>query len=374
MSKSESTRTSMHKEIDFENDIEQVLINGGGYEKGDPKAYDPETALFPADVVAFVQKTQPKIWTRLTQLDAGKASSMLVDSLVKELASKGALAVLRQGFKCVGKTVRLAYFAPNTGLDPSATERYQDNRLTIVRQVRTKSGAVPDVVLAVNGVPVATLELKNPMSATRWNVEHAKRQYRFERDPKELLFAFKQRCLVHFAVDTELAFMTTKLEGKDTFFLPFNLGHNHGAGNPPAHGDVRTTYLWHKVLTRDCLMDILARFMHLDVKEKTVVTDKGIKRHSKESMIFPRYHQLDSVRALTEHAQTNGSGHNYLIKHSAGSGKSNPIAWLAHRLSSLHNVNNEKIFHSVVVITDRRVLDQQLQDTIFQFEHKLGVV
>jgi type I restriction enzyme R subunit len=350
------------------------LINSGGYEKGGPKAYDPETALFPTDVVAFVQKTQPNIWARLTQLDAGKASAMLVDSLVKELASKGALAVLREGFKCVGKTVRLAYFSPNTGLDPAATERYADNRLTIVRQVKTKSGAIPDVVLAVNGLPVVTLELKNPMSATRWNVENAKAQYRFERDPKELLFTFKQRCLVHFAVDTELAFMTTKLEGKDTFFLPFNLGHKQTAGNPPAAGDVRTTYLWHKVLTRDSLMDILARFIHLDVEEQTVVTEKGIKRHRKESMIFPRYHQLDSVRALTDHAQTHGSGHNYLIQHSAGSGKSNSIAWLAHRLSCLHDTNNEKIFHSVVVITDRRVLDQQLQDTIFQFEHKLGVV
>lgn len=364
----------MHKEIDFENDIEHALISSGGYEKGDPNTYDPEAALFPADVIAFVQKTQPKIWTRLTQLDAAKAPAMLIDSLVKELAAKGALAILREGFKCVGKTVRLAYFAPNTKLDPESTERYNSNRLTIVRQVNTKSGAIPDVVLAVNGLPVATLELKNPMSATRWNVENAKHQYRFERDPKELLFAFKQRCLVHFAVDTELVFMTTKLEGKDTFFLPFNLGQDHGAGNPPAAGDVRTTYLWHKVLTRDSLMDILARFIHLDVEEKAVVTEKGIKRHRKESMIFPRYHQLDAVRALADHAQTNGSGHNYLIQHSAGSGKSNSIAWLAHRLSSLHDAKNEKIFHSVIVITDRRVLDQQLQDTIFQFEHKLGVV
>jgi len=364
----------MHKEIDFENDIEHALITSGGYEKGDPHGYDAEAALFPADVIAFVQKTQPKIWDRLTQLDAGKAASMLLDSLVKELAAKGSLAVIREGFKCVGKTVRMAYFAPNTGLDPSATERYEDNRLTVVRQVKTKSGAIPDVVLAVNGLPVATLELKNPMSATRWNVENAKYQYRFERDPKELLFAFRQRCLVHFAVDTELAFMTTRLEGKDTFFLPFNLGDHHGAGNPPAAGDVRTTYLWHKVLTRDSLMDILARFIHLAVTETTVATEKGIKRHRKEEMIFPRYHQLDAVRTLTVHAQAHGSGHNYLIQHSAGSGKSNSIAWLAHRLSSLHDANNEKIFHSVVVITDRRVLDQQLQDTIFQFEHKLGVV
>jgi type I restriction enzyme R subunit len=364
----------MHKEIDFENDIEHALIGVGGYEKGDPGSYDAEIALFPSDVVSFVQKTQPKVWSRLTQLDASKASSMLLDSLVKELAAKGSLAVLREGFKCVGRTVRMSYFAPNTGLDPSATERYSDNHLTVVRQVKTKSGAIPDVLLAVNGLPVATIELKNPMSATRWNVENAKYQYRFERDPKELLFAFKQRCLVHFAVDTELVFMTTKLEGKDTFFLPFNLGDADGAGNPPEAGDVRTTYLWHKTLVRDSLMDILARFMHLAVEEKTVVTEKGIKRHRKESIIFPRYHQLDAVCALADHTQLHGAGHNYLIQHSAGSGKSNSIAWLAHRLSSLHDANNEKIFHSVVVITDRRVLDRQLQDTIFQFEHKLGVV
>lgn len=364
----------MHREIDFENEIEYALISAGGYAQGDPKGYDPEQALFPAEVVAFVQATQSKFWDRLVSLNKDKAATVLVDSLVKELDSKGMLSVLREGFKCFGKTVRLAYFSPNTGLDPAATARYMDNRLTIVRQVHTKSGAIPDVVLALNGLPVLTMELKNPMSATRWNVEHAKQQYRSERDPKELLFAFKQRCLVHFAVDTELAYMTTKLEGKDTFFLPFNLGHEHGAGNPPVEGDVRTGYLWHKVLTRDSLMDILARFMHLDVIETTVVTEKGLKRHRKETMIFPRYHQLDSVRKLTSHAQKHGTGHNYLVQHSAGSGKSNSIAWLAHRLSSLHDANNEKIFHSVVVITDRRVLDQQLQDTIFQFEHKLGVV
>jgi type I restriction enzyme R subunit len=368
----------MHKEVDFENDIEHALVTHGGYEIGDPSTYDAEAALFPAEVVAFVQKTQPKFWARLTHLDAARATRILLDSLVKELAAKGTLSVMREGFKCVGKTVRLAYFAPNTGLDPASNERFDDNRLTVVRQVNTKSGAIPDMVLAVNGLPVATLELKNPMSATGWNVEHAKHQYRFERDPKELLFAFKQRCLVHFAVDTELVFMTTKLEGKETFFLPFNLGHYHSAGNPPLMdgdgGDVRTSYLWRQVLVKNSLMDILARFIHLDIEENAVVTEKGITRHRKETMIFPRYHQLDAVRALTSHAQAHGSGHNYLIQHSAGSGKSNSIAWLAHRLSSLHNSTNEKIFHSVVVITDRRVLDQQLQDTIFQFEHKLGVV
>lgn len=364
----------MHTERDFENDIEEALLKNGGYNQGDPAGYDADRALFPADMLSFVQATQPKILDYLQSLHKDKTPAVLIDSLAKELDSKGMLDVLREGFKCSGKTVKAAFFAPNTGMDPQALERYQANSLSVIRQVKTKSGVIPDIVLAVNGLPVATLELKNVMSATRWTVEHAKNQYKYERDPREKLFAFKQRCLVHFAVDTEQVFMTTKLEGKDTFFLPFNRGFEHGAGNPPMAGDVRTGYLWQEVLVKDSLLDILARFMHLVVEEKTVATEKGLKRHVKETMIFPRYHQLDAVRKLVAHTAVNGSGHNYLVQHSAGSGKSNSIAWLAHRLSSLHDANDEKIFHSVVVITDRRVLDKQLQDTIFQFEHKLGVV
>lgn len=362
----------MHKEIDFEDEIEEFLLDKGGYVAGSAADYDPQRALFPTAVLDFVQTTQPRFWQRLEGLNKGTAAAVLLDSLTKELESKGMLTVLREGFKCFGKTVRMAYFAPNTGMDPAATERYADNRLAVVRQVKTRSGAIPDVVLAVNGLPVATLELKNPMSGQR--IEDAKIQYRSQRDPKELLFAYKQRCLVHFAVDTEEVAMTTCLEGKDTFFLPFNRGHNCGAGNPPVEGDVRTRYLWQEVLNRESLLDILARFLHLEVEETTVATDKGLKRHRKETMVFPRYHQLTAVRKLVAHAQAHGAGHNYLVQHSAGSGKSNSIAWLAHRLSCLHDERDEKIFHSVVVITDRLVLDQQLQDTIFQFDHKLGVV
>jgi type I restriction enzyme, R subunit len=364
----------VHREIDFENDIEQALLGSGGYQRLEPAAFDAEQALFPAEIVGFVQRTQPKFWQRLEQLNPGKAEPLLLDSLVRELATKGLLAVLREGFKCFGKTVRLAYFAPNTGMDPAASERYGLNQLGVARQVVTRSGAIPDMVLAVNGLPVATLELKNPISATRWTVEHAQQQYRLERDPADPLFAFKQRCLVHFALDTELVFMSTRLEGRDTQFLPFNRGHEHGAGNPPVAGEVRTAYLWQEVLARDSLLDILGRFMHLQVEERAVATEQGIKRVRKETMIFPRYHQLQAVRRLSQHARQHGAGRNYLIQHSAGSGKSNSIAWLAHRLSSLHDAADEKIFHSVIVITDRRVLDQQLQDTIFQFEHKLGVV
>lgn len=248
----------MHREIDFENEIEHFLLGEGGYVAGSAADYDADRALFPTAVLDFVQTTQPRFWQRLEGLNKGTAATVLLDSLGKELESKGMLSVLREGFKCFGKTVRMAWFAPNTGMDPAATARYADNRLTLIRQVKTRSGAIPDVVLAINGLPVATLELKNPMSGQR--IEDARIQYRTQRDPKELLFAYKQRCLVHFAVDTEEVAMTARLEGKDTFFLPFNRGHNFGAGNPPVAGDVRTRYLWQEVLNRESLLDILARF------------------------------------------------------------------------------------------------------------------
>ena len=200
------------------------------------------------------------------------------------------------------------------------------------------------------------------------------RQYAHERDERDLLFAFKKRALVHFAVDPDEVWMTTRLRGTETHFLPFNRGNNHGAGNPPVEGNWKTHYLWDEVLQADSLLEILQRFMHLEVKEKQVKTDKGVRTVRKETMIFPRYHQLDAVRKLVAHARAYGSGRNYLIQHSAGSGKSNSIAWLAHRLASLHDAQDEKVFHSVIVVTDRRVLDQQLQATIYQFEHKTGVV
>ena len=367
---------SVHKEIKFEEAIEVALIDNGGFERGDPKTFDASQALFPDEVIAFVKDTQPTRWQALEDFHGTSAGESLITSLTKEFASKGTLNVLRHGFKCFGKTFRLAYFAPNTGMNPEATADYTKNRLRVYRQVHfseKRSELSLDVVLSVNGLPIVTMELKNPM--TGQTVEHAKRQYRFDRDPREPIFAFKQRALVHFSVDPDLVSMSTKLAGKETVFLPFNRGDNHAAGNPPAApGKYKTSYLWDEVLARDSLMDILARFLHLQVEERQVVTDKGIKKHVKETMIFPRYHQIDAVRHLVRDARHQGSGHNYLIQHSAGSGKSNSIAWLAHRLASLHDENDQKVFDTVVVITDRRVLDQQLQDTIYQFEHKQGVV
>ncbi|MCF8791528.1 type I restriction endonuclease subunit R [Xanthomonas campestris pv. campestris] len=267
-------------------------------------------------------------------------------------------------------------------MNPEAAARYAHNRLTITRQLSFTSvlkrpdgkprRCVIDVTLAVNGLPMVTAELKNLQTGSR--ASEAIHQYQHDRDERDRLFAFTQRALVHFAVDPDEAWMTTRLKGRETVFLPFNRGHAHGAGNPPVPGNWKTHYLWDEVLNADSLLDILQRFMHLEIKERQIATDKGVRTVRKETMIFPRYHQLDAVRRLVGHARAHGSGHNYLVQHSAGSGKSNSIAWLVHRLASLHDAHEEKVFHSVVVVTDRRVLDQQLQNTIYQFEHKTGVV
>ena len=375
-----------HTERDFETAIEAGLTASGGYEKGSPSAYDEALALFPEDVTAFLKESQATKWAALEALLGPKTVATVLDGLSKELELKGTLHVLRHGFKCYGKTFRMAWFRPNTRMNPEAAENYAKNRLTITRQVAftsvmKKAGGpngnknrrcIIDVTLAVNRIPVVTAELKNPLTGQR--AADAVRQYETERDERDLLFAFKKRALVHFAVDPDEVWMTTHLKGKETRFLPFNRGNNHGAGNPPVEGNWKTHYLWDEVLQADSLLEILQRFMHLEVKEKQVKTDKGARTVRKETMIFPRYHQLDAVRALVAHARANGAGRNYLIQHSAGSGKSNSIAWLAHRLASLHDEQDEKVFHSVIVVTDRRVLDQQLQATIYQFEHKTGVV
>ena len=373
---------SGHTEHDFETAIAAGLTGSGGYETRTPNAYDEALALFPDDLTGFLKESQPAKWQALEALLGPKIDATVLDSLSKELELKGTLHVLRHGFKCYGKTFRMAYFRPNTRMNPEAAENYARNRLTITRQVAFTSvmkradgknrRCVIDVTLAVNGIPVVTAELKNPLTSQR--AAHAIRQYEDERDEHDLLFAFKKRALVHFAVDPDEVWMTTRLRGKETDFLPFNRGNNHGAGNPPVQANWKTAYLWDEVLQADSLLEILQRFMHLEVRERQVKTDKGVRTVRKETMIFPRYHQLDVVRQLIVHAKAHGAGRNYLIQHSAGSGKSNSIAWLAHRLASLHDEHDEKVFHSVVVVTDRRVLDQQLQATIYQFEHKTGVV
>lgn len=364
-----------YTELRFEEAIEYTLIEQGGYRKGDPSSFDVKKALFDVDVIEFISSSQPLAWKHIYEYNGESAKEALLTALAAELNSKGALFVLRNGFRYFGRTFRMAFFRPNTQLNPSSRDDYDKNLLKVYRQVhysQNNSSLSVDMVLVLNGLPVATLELKNPLSGQ--TVENAKWQYKKDRDPRELFFQFKKRTLVHFAVDTEEVYMTTKLAGDDTFFLPFNKGFNLGAGNPPCEGNYRTAYLWEEVLVKDSLMDIIGRYLHLEVSETKVYTDKGVAKKEKETLIFPRYHQLDVVRKLIASARVKGAGHNYLVQHSAGSGKSNSIAWLAYRLASLHNETDEKIFHSVIVITDRRVLDKQLQDTIYQFDHTEGVV
>ncbi|MCF4966447.1 type I restriction endonuclease subunit R [Nostoc sp. CMAA1605] len=363
----------MHTEDKFEDIIERELLQISGYHQGKANDYDAETALFPREIINFIQTTQTKQWERLASTSPSDAEKIIIDSLTKELKSRGMLDVLRNGFKCYGKTLRVAYFQPNTGMNPETLALYEQNSLTITRQVTIKTGRIPDILLSINGLPIATIELKNPFTGQTY--QNAIHQYKHDRDPKDPLFAFKQRCLVHFAVDTEEVWMTTKLAGENTYFLPFNKGNHHGAGNPPGDNEeYRTSYFWLEVLQKDSLLDILARFLHVEIKETKIPTATGVNYQKKETLIFPRYHQLDVVRKLISHAKQNQAGHNYLIQHSAGSGKSNSIAWLAHRLANLHDNQDEKIFHTVVVITDRTILDQQLQNTIYQFDHKAGVV
>ena len=371
-----------HTEYAFETAIEAALTGSGGYEKRSPDAFDETLALFPDDVCGFLKDSQAAKWRSLEMLLGEKTNATVLEDLSKELELKGTLHILRHGFKCYGKTFRMAWFQPNTAMNPEAAQNYARNRLTVTRQVAFTSvlghadgknrRCIIDVALSVNGIPVVTAELKNPL--TGQCAADAKHQYMNERSGNDLLFDFKKRALVHFAVDADEVWMTTRLEGKETSFLPFNRGNNHAAGNPPVEGNHKTHYLWDEVLQADSLLDILQRFMHLEVKEKYVRLYEGMQTDKRETMIFPRYHQLDVVRKLVAHAKVHGAGRNYLIQHSAGSGKSNSIAWLAHRLASLHDEHDEKVFHSVVVVTDRRVLDQQLQETIYQFEHKTGVV
>lgn len=365
-----------HTEAKLEEAIEHCLIMQHGYHKGESKDFDPVLGLEPARVIAFLQSTQDKPWKTLEAIHGTATEKIVLEALAKELAIKGMLKVLRHGFKCYGKKLKTAFFAPNNQLNPESWTLYGKNVLSVTRQLHysNKHTKSLDMVLFLNGLPLITVELKSQLPGTQ-KVEEAKKQYQADRDPRELLFEFKKRTLVHFAVDEDLTFMATRLSGDKTCFLPFNLGCDGGAGNPPAvDGGYRTAYLWEEVWARDSLLDILGRFMHLQVEEKRVLTDKGIQKVSKETLIFPRYHQLHTVRRLTQHSKEHGPGRNYLVQHSAGSGKSNSIAWLAHRLSSLHDGRDNKVFDSVVVITDRRVLDQQLQNTIYQFEHKQGVV
>ena len=370
--------TSHTTEQAFESTVESMLLEAG-WHAGDLGEWDVDRALFPARAVAFIRDTQPDEWARMAGLHGDGLESLIVAQLARELDLKGALDVLRHGFRFSGRTFRLAYFAPAHGLNPDALARFERNELTVTRQTpcHPNKGDTLDLVFALNGVPVATCELKNPMTGQDWT--NAVRQYQQDRDPNAPLFRFKRRALVHFAADPDEVHMATRLAGDATRFLPFNRGSNPGAvhcgkGNPANPDGYRTDYFWREVLERERFLDILGSYVFLETREEKVEDAKGARTEKRETMIFPRYHQLDSVHGLVEAARADGPGRNYLIQHSAGSGKTNSISWLSHRLASLHTAADEKVFDCVVVITDRRILDRQLQDAIYQIEHAQGVV
>lgn len=356
----------------FEQEIEWWLTEGAvsadRYKKGDPADFDRTLAMDKGAVLSFIKDTQPDSWQGLCKRHGSEtaAEAEFFKRLHSELNARGMIDVLRHGVVDLGISVRLAYFKPGSGMNQSLTALYNKNVLQITRQVKysLQNENSIDTVIFLNGLPIITIELKNPLTGQTYR--NAITQYENDRNPRELLLAFKKRAIVHFAVDSEEVWMTTWLRKLDTTFLPFNKGtEDGGAGNPIAKGgDYRTAYLWKDILQKDSILDILHRFVQVSKDEKT----------GKEKLIFPRYHQLNVVRKLVGDVYANGSGKNYLIQHSAGSGKSNSIAWLAHHLANLHDASDEVVFHSIIVITDRRVLDKQLQRGIYNMEHKPGVV
>jgi type I restriction enzyme, R subunit len=314
----------IHTESVFEAAIVRSLIEQGGYAETNAADFSRELVLDRHQALAFFQETQPARWEKLAAVHGDDVENRLIQRLFKELDLRGTLDVLRNGIVDYGVRFDMAYFKPESQLNPETKALYDRNRLTVTRQVRysPQNERSVDLVLGLNGLPIATVELKNQF--TGQNVENAKWQYIEDRDPRELLFQFKKRALIHFAVDTDEVYMTTRIDGRRTKYLPFNLGHGGGAGNPPNHDGYKTAYLWEYVWSKDSWMDVIGRFLHLQAEE---IEDKSAgKKYKKETMIFPRYHQLDAVRKLSQHAKDEGAGHHYLIQHSAGSGKSNSIA------------------------------------------------
>jgi type I restriction enzyme R subunit len=369
---------SPHLELAFEDLIEKHLVDSG-WERGAPVTFDRKLGIDFGEMLAFIGATQQAAWDELVERRGGDrdtAQREFRKLVTKRIEESGALHLLRRGITDMGVDFRLAYFRPEHGLTPELVAGYEANRCTVVRQLaysENDPGRTLDLALLLNGIPTATAELKNPL--TNQNVEHAKRQYRCDRDPTEPIFS---HAVAHFAVDPELVFLTTRLAGEDTDFLPFNQGNAGpgepgGAGNPGLNdGHHPTAYLWEEVWQRDAWLELLHRFIHIEPKAPTSSQRPG-SRGRDSKVIFPRFQQWDAVRKLVAEARNQGPGNNYLVQHSAGSGKSNTIAWLAHRLAGLH-AENQKVFDKVVVITDRVVLDRQLQATIFQFDHEPGVV
>ena len=366
-------------EKQFESNIEDFLISpDGGYEKATDAGYtaSSDMALDIHTLVGFVKATQPIMWQRFEKQCNSDPYRKFYKCFEDAVQMDGLLSVMRHGFKHRGMDFKVCYFKPESTLNDVAVKRYGQNVCQCIRQwhYSQQNNNSVDMMLAINGIPVVAIELKNQL--TGQTVDNAKLQWQYDRDQREPAFWLNHRILAYFAVDLYEAWMTTELKGTDTYFLPFNQGSNGagndgGAGNPQAEDDnYVTSYIWENVLQKDSLLDIIQKFISFEVKTEK----KDGKNVTKKRLIFPRFHQLDVVRKLIADVRENGSGNNYLIQHSAGSGKSNSIAWTAYRLASLHNDTNEPVFTSVVIVTDRRNLDAQLQETITGFDHMFGSV
>ena len=363
----------------FEQDIETFLTSSsGGYKKG-TAVYDAQLGLYVNAFIDFIKRTQPKEWVRFENQNAIDPVRKFCIAFNNACDSFGMLHVLRKGFKHRGITFKVCYFKPESNLNKTAREQYESNTCEVYRQwhYSTSNNNSVDMVLVVNGIPLFALELKNQYTGQTF--ENAMSQWMYDRDPREVCFQFNKRILSYFCVDHTDVMMSTKLAGKNTRFLPFNQGSNGagndgGKGNPTNPNGYPTSYLWEEILQKDSMMDIIQKFMNLEVKEEKTYDSQGNEiKNTKKTLIFPRYHQLDVVRKLIDNVKTNGAGKNYLIQHSAGSGKSNSIAWVAYRLASLFK-DDKPVFSSVIIVTDRTVLDRQLQDTISSFDHTLGAV
>lgn len=362
---------NLHKEQVLQDCLIDRLVETEGYLRRDPKAdYHRALAVDRVLVLRFVEGTQPGEWAKLLAHYATSAEDTFFAQLGKALKDRGLLDVLRQGIKIVpGIHFRLCYFRPASALEPKRVAEYQANILSVMKEVEysQKHDGRLDAVLFVNGLPVATIEAKNLLTGTTFR--HAEKQYRQDRSPAgEPLLTFKRGALVHFALDEDNVSMTTRLQNGKTRFLPFNRGRNGGAGNPDVEGDFRVAYLYRPgpwgdaIFSRAVLLDIIGRFVHLETVGKS------------ETLIFSRFQQLDAVRRMMAHAQKHRAGSNYLVQHSAGSGKSNTIGWLAHHAINLHDAADKPVFDTAIIVTDRIVLDRQLQETVSQFEQTQGVV
>lgn len=378
------THTGLH-EKNFEADIEQYLLTEGGYTKGKQATYDKEKAIDLDTLIRFIKDSQPKAWEKFERKYGNEAKAQLYKTVQGDIQKYGLIHTLRNGVNDYGIPLKLCFFAPTSTLNPELIEKYDKNILECTRQfVYSKDVRNSiDMVLSLNGIPVVAIELKNQF--TNQDLSDSIEQWKTNRNQKEPIFHFDNRILAYFGCDLYEAAMATELKGEKTFFMPFNQGSNGagnvgGAGNPRRDDDEYvTSYLWKDVLRRDVLLAILQRYIMRQEEEKiAIIEDKRGKEKEitvkSEKIIFPRYHQLDVVEKLITDTEHKGSGHNYLIQHSAGSGKSNSIAWLTYRLSTLHDKDNKSIFKGVFVVTDRRVLNKQLQDTILGFEHVEGTI